>query len=331
MQGLPSARTIVAQPVSRLRAVATTGREPVHGARSAAPGRSRVGGPVRLSMIAPMLVAIDVGNSAAKLALLSAGRVIALRRAPTRLHGVSDELDALLAAAAGRHGAAQVAVRGLAIVSVVPGWVDAAHDLGRRLSVPLVVADHATIPIPARVPDPSRVGPDRLLNAFTAERLYGRPAIVVDFGTATTVDAVDRDGAFAGGAIAPGLQLSARALALGTALLPRVEPEIPIAAIGRDTASAISSGVVYGHVGAVRELIARVAAELGDPDPAASAGHPGSPAAGGRRPVVVATGGLAVAPWMELLRNEVDHVDPHLTLTGLALLHAALALPGVAR
>ena len=139
----------------------------------------------------------------------------------------------------------------------------------------------------------------------------GRPAIVVDFGTATTIDCVAADGAFVGGAIAPGLELGLEALAARTAKLPRVELRAPDRAIGRDTVGAIQSGTVFGYQALANGLIERIRRELAD---AAGIG----PIADVR---VILTGGLSSAPWARDLVG-VDAIDPDLTLKGLAILHA---------
>ena len=118
------------------------------------------------------------------------------------------------------------------------------------------------MPIPIRVDRPGEVGADRLVNALAAARLYGTPAVVVDFGTATTFDCVASDGAYVGGAIAPGLELGLEALAARTAKLPRIELRAPDRAIGRDTVTSIQSGAVFGYQA--------LAAGLLDADPRAS-------------------------------------------------------------
>ncbi|MEO7118566.1 MAG: type III pantothenate kinase [Candidatus Limnocylindrales bacterium] len=252
-----------------------------------------------------MLVAIDVGNSDVKLALVRHGRVITVRRVPTRSREAAYDVEGLLIAALGETSAKSV--EAIALVSVVPPWTEAIAEFATHMRRPLLMADSRTIPLLVRLPDPDAVGPDRLLDAFAALRLHGAPVIVVDLGTATTIDAVDADGAFVGGAIAPGLGLGLSALGSGTARLPSVAPTPPERAIGRDTLEAIRSGAVFGHVGVVRELTSRIAAEL-VPD-------------GTSRPSVVVTGGLSAAPWAGLLQG-VDVLDPELTLKGLALLHA---------
>lgn len=264
-------------------------------------------GPACALIIELMLVAIDVGNSEVKLALVRDGRVLTTRRRPTRSRVAAHDADGLLADAMGADPALGPRVEAMALVSVVPAWAEAFAELASRMGASLLQATWETIPIGTRGPDREHVGADRLLDAFTASRLHGRPVIVVDLGTATTVDVVDAGGHFLGGAIAPGLELGLAALASNTALLPRVSPEVPERAIGRDTAEAIRSGAVLGHVGVIRELVQRMLLELAAP--------------GARKAHVVVTGGLSAAPWSSLL-DMADVIDPQLTLKGLALLHA---------
>ena len=173
-----------------------------------------------------------------------------------------------------------------------------------------MIASAGTVPIPVRVDRPDAVGADRLVNVLAAHRLHSAPAVVVDFGTATTFDCAGADGSYVGGAIAPGLGLGLEALASRTAKLPRVDLRAPERAIGRDTASAIQSGAVLGHQAMVAGLLARIRRELA----AASDVEPGAVRA-------IATGGLSQAPWVRAIEG-IDEVDPDLTLKGLAILHA---------
>jgi type III pantothenate kinase len=182
--------------------------------------------------------------------------------------------------------------------------------LARRRRLSLLEADAGSVPIAVRVDRPSEVGADRLVNAFAAGKLYGAPAIVVDLGTATTLDVVAADGAYIGGAIAPGLELGLEALAARTAKLPRIELRRPEHVIGRDTISAMQAGAVIGYLGLAGELIRRTRAEM------AATGE-------GDDPRVILTGGLSRAPWVEDLEG-IDAIDPDLTLRGLVLLHAAV-------
>ena len=197
--------------------------------------------------------------------------------------------------------------------SVVPSVTAAIERLAERRSIPLLVAGVGTVPIPVRVDRPAEVGPDRLVNALAAARLYGAPAIVVDFGTATTFDVVAPDGAYLGGAIAPGLELGLEALAARTAKLPRVELRAPDHAIGRDTVSAIQSGTIHGYQALATGLLARIRRELAamvDVDPASI--------------LTILTGGLSAAPWAKGIEG-VDVIDPDLTLRGLLLFDTATA------
>jgi type III pantothenate kinase len=166
------------------------------------------------------------------------------------------------------------------------------------------------VPIPIRVDRPHDVGADRLVNALAAQRLHGTPAVVVDFGTATTFDCVAADGAYVGGAIAPGLELGLEALASRTAKLPRIELRAPDRAIGRDTVSAMQSGTVLGYQALASGLLARIRTELAE----ASGIGPADVRA-------ILTGGLSAAPWAAELEG-IDAIDPDLTLKGLAMLHA---------
>jgi type III pantothenate kinase len=175
------------------------------------------------------------------------------------------------------------------------------------------VATAGTVPLAVRTDRPQEAGADRLVNALAAARLYGTPAVVVDFGTATTLDCVAADGAYVGGAIAPGLELGLEALAARTAKLPRIELRTPDRAIGRDTVSAMQSGTIFGYQALAAGLLARVRRELAD--------------AAGIAPAdvkAILTGGLSAAPWARAIEG-VDAIDPDLTLKGLAILHAEVS------
>ncbi len=256
-----------------------------------------------------MLVAIDAGNTDVKLALMRDGQTVSSRRWPSGPSVAAYDAEGLLVDALGTTdlGGPTPDLEALVMVSVVPAWTAAFEDLARRMDRPLIQATAGSIPIAVRGPDRHRVGADRLLDAFAAAHLYPAPVIVVDLGTATTIDAIAGDGAFVGGAICAGVGLGVAALASGTALLPRPGLDvIPASAIGTDTESAMQAGAIIGHVGIVRELVESMANEL------AREGEPVK---------VVVTGGYAAAPWAHLLRA-VDVIDPELTFRGLYLLHA---------
>jgi type III pantothenate kinase len=167
----------------------------------------------------------------------------------------------------------------------------------------VVVDASAARSLPIRYLDPSAVGPDRLANAVAARDLYGKPAVVVDLGTATTFDVVGPRGDYLGGAIAPGVITSSEELFRRAARLSRVELSAPERAIGRTTQESLQAGILFGTAGMVDSLVRRIAAELGRP------------------PRVIATGGLA--PVVAPLCATIEVVDEWLTLHGLRLLAAA--------
>ena len=260
-----------------------------------------------------MLLVVDIGNTNITLGLVRAGVLVASRRATTHPRSTADELEHLLDALLRLDDAAIPDVSGIAAASVVPALTAALETVAERRSLPLVVASAGTVPIAVRVDRPGEVGADRLVNALAAARLHGTPAVVVDFGTATTFDCVGADGAYVGGAIAPGLELGLEALASRTAKLPRVELRSPDRAIGRDTVSAMQSGTVFGYQALASGLLARIRRELAD--------QSGSNA---HEVHAILTGGLAAAPWARGVEG-VDAIDPDLTLKGLAILHAEVS------
>lgn len=260
-----------------------------------------------------MLLAVDIGNTNITLGRFRAGTLLGTRRAATAPRASTDELEVLLEEMLRLDGVAFADISALVVVSVVPALTARIEALATRRDRGLLVASSATIPIPVRVERPGDVGPDRLVNALAAARLHGAPAVVADFGTASTFDAVGPDGAFLGGAIAPGLELGLDALAARTARLPRIELRVPDRAIGRDTISAIQSGAVLGYQELATGLLARIRGELAD--------ELGVPASSIR---TILTGGLSTAPWAAAIEG-VDVIDPELTLKGLAILHAEVA------
>jgi type III pantothenate kinase len=257
-----------------------------------------------------MLFAVDIGNTNVTTGLFRNGALVASRRATTHARASADEVEHLLDALLRLDDASFADVSAIATCSVVPSLTAALETIAARRERPLLVAAAGTVPIAIRVDRPADVGADRLVNALAAARIHGTPALVADFGTATTIDCVAADGAFVGGAIAPGLELGLEALAARTAKLPRVELRAPDRAIGRDTVSAIQSGTVLGYQALADGLIGRIRRELAD----AAGTEP-------RDVRVIVTGGLSAAPWARALAD-VDAIDPDLTLKGLAILHA---------
>ncbi len=249
-----------------------------------------------------MLLALDVGNSNTVLGVFEGHDVGAHWRVSTEPHRTPDEvaltLDGLLRFA-------DLSLRdldGIVIASVVPPVTETYREMATRYlhAPPIVVEPGTRTGIPMRVDNPREIGADRIVNAVAAAELYGAPSLVVDFGTATSFDAVDADGAFVGGAIAPGVRVATDALAEHAARLPKVEIARPDAVIGRTTVSALQSGIVHGFAGQVDTIVRRMCDELG----------PGV--------TTVATGGAATTV-LETCET-IDHHDPWLTLKGLRLI-----------
>jgi type III pantothenate kinase len=257
-----------------------------------------------------MLLALDIGNTNITIGLFRAGALLATRRAATDTRVTTDELEVLLDGLLRLDGIALADLDAIAVASVVPAVSTAVESIAERRACPLLIASAGTVPLAVRVDRPGDVGADRLVNALAAARLYGTPAVVVDFGTATTFDCVAADGAYVGGAIAPGLLLGLEALSARTAKLPRIELRAPDRAIGRDTVSAMQSGAIFGYQALAGGLLQRVRGELADANDVAAADVR-----------AILTGGLSAAPWARGL-DGIDAIDPDLTIKGLAILHA---------
>ena len=257
-----------------------------------------------------MLLALDIGNTNMTLGLVHGEAIVASRRAATRPVATADELEVLLDGLLRLDGASLSDVTGISLASVVPALTSGAETMAERRGLPLLSATAAIMPIPVRTDRPAEVGADRLVNALAVGRLYGAPAIVVDFGTATTFDCVARDGGYVGGAIAPGLELGLEALASRTARLPQIDLTEPKKAIGTDTVAAMQSGIVLGYRALTLGLLEQIRAELARAEKVEEGTIQ-----------VVLTGGLSAAPWVRNLPG-VDAIDPELTLKGLAILWA---------
>ncbi len=254
-----------------------------------------------------MRLVLDAGNSTLAAALADATSLRAVARVPAAAASDVSSLQAALAEAFEWRDA-WPAIESVGLASVVPDATASVVEMTRRRGLPLVLATPGAVGIPIRVASPERVGADRLANALAAVRLHGAPAIVVDAGTAITWECVDGDGAFVGGAIAPGVSLALEALEERTALLPHVSLAMPATAIATDTVAAIRSGTVLGYQALVEGLTGRIRAEL-----AAASDRELSEVR------TILTGGLAASPWGEALAG-FDVRDPDLTLRGLALL-----------
>ncbi len=256
-----------------------------------------------------MLLAIDIGNSNLTTGLFRSGLLVSNCRAATDRASTPDQLELLLEGLLELDALALGGIAAIACASVVPSLTAALETIALRRDLGLVLASAGHVPLPIRVDRPNEVGADRLVNALAAGRLYGAPAVVIDLGTASTFDAIAADGAFLGGAIAPGLEIGLDALQARTARLPRVELRTPDRAIARDTVGAIQAGALLGYQALVGGLLGRIRVELAD---TAGVDPDSIPA--------ILTGGLARSEWAGGIEG-INIVDPDLTLKGLAILH----------
>lgn len=250
-----------------------------------------------------MLLAIDVGNTGIAFGVFEGETLRATWHIATDLNKTADEYAVLLLNLLPREGLALSDIDHTILASVVPPLEPIFEELSERYlgTSPLVIGPGVKTGVRICTDNPREVGADLVVNAVAAHRLYGGPVIVIDFGTATTVDAVSKEGDYLGGAIAPGIGISAEALFERASKLPRIELIPPEHAIGRNSVTAMQSGIMFGYVGLIESLVARIRRELGG------------------KPRVVATGGLAKVIAEET--KVVDVVNQHLTLIGLRLIH----------
>ncbi len=252
-----------------------------------------------------MLLAIDVGNTNIVLGVFDEDRLVRSWRLMTVRGQTSDELGLLVEGLFKSAGLDRKAVDGVILGSVVPPLTGAVQAMTVALfgQQALTIEPALDTGMPIVGVDPAEVGADRLVNAISAFESHGRgssrPLVVVDFGTATTFDAVSAKGEYLGGAICPGVQISADALFQRAARLPRIDVRKPATVVGRSTVGAMESGLFWGYVGMVEGLVRRMNDELGG------------------KAICVATGGLApiIAPEIPA----IDHVEPDLTLRGLRI------------
>jgi type III pantothenate kinase len=252
-----------------------------------------------------MLLAIDIGNTNIVLGVFDGEVLVQSWRLQTLRERTSDELGLLVDGLFAHNRIDRARIRGVILGSVVPPLTGTLRAMVQQyFGIEAVnVEPGVNTHMPILYENPAEVGADRIVNAVAAYEKYGRagrqPLIVVDFGTATTLDAITAKGEYLGGAICPGVQISADALFQRAARLPRIDVRKPSRIVGRTTVGAMESGLFYGYVGMVEGLVRRMGDELGG------------------NAISIATGGLAdvIAPETPL----IQHVDPDLTLHGLRL------------
>lgn len=246
-----------------------------------------------------MLLAIEQGNTNTLFAVHDGESWIAQWRTATAASRTADEYAVWLTQLLSMRGLDLKALDGCIISSVVPQSIFNLRNLSRRyLDVePMVIGQNVDLGMEARIDKPSEAGADRLVNAIGAHLKYPGDLIVIDSGTATTFDVIAADGAFEGGVIAPGINLSLQALHEAAAMLPRIAIQRPDRVIGKDTVTNMQAGVFWGYISLIEGLVERIKAEWGKPM------------------TVIGTGG--VASLFEGATDHIDHFDPDLTLRGL--------------
>lgn len=249
-----------------------------------------------------MLLAIDIGNTNITLGLYEGEMLCPRWRLATNHERMPDEYGLQFVQLLEHANYCREDVSGICLASVVPPLTGTILQACRQYLEldPLVVDAGVKTGVHNRYDDPRAVGADRIVDAAAVNRLYGVPACVVDFGTATTFDAISPEGDYLGGAIAPGIGIASEALFMRAAKLPRVDFQRPPAAIGRNTVHSMQSGLLFGYVALVEGMVERFKMELGP------------------QMKVIATGGLA-----EVIARETDVIEvvaPWLTLDGLRII-----------
>ncbi|MDR9756850.1 MAG: type III pantothenate kinase [Thermacetogeniaceae bacterium] len=250
-----------------------------------------------------MILVFDVGNTNIVLGVFDQDKLVTSWRIATNRRHTADDLGVLVKNLFYFRGLQMDDIEALVMSSVVPPLTPAIVEMCKRYfgRGPLVVGPGVKTGMPIRYENPREVGADRIVNAVSVASRYGVPAIIVDFGTATTFCAVSRSGEYLGGAIAPGIGISTEALFEKAAKLPRIELVKPDQVIGKNTVASMQSGIYYGYLGQLEGIVHRFKKEIGDDA------------------VVVATGGLA--PLICSETDCVDYIDPDITLWGLKIIY----------
>ena len=251
-----------------------------------------------------MLLAIDIGNTNLVFALFSGAEVKAQWRIRTDAHRSSDEYAVWLLALMARAGFSEKDISAVIMSSVVPDANFSVKSFVRtylKLEPKLIASGEIDLGMPILLDNPRELGADRLINAYAAWSQYKQALVVIDFGTATTFDVVSGKGEYLGGVIAPGINLSLEALQRAAAKLHGISIVHPEVVIGKNTTSAMQSGIYYGYAGLIEGIVTRIKAERGE------------------TMKVIATGGLA--PLYGDATTMIDTVDSDLTIRGLRLIH----------
>jgi type III pantothenate kinase len=259
-----------------------------------------------------VILVFDVGNTELTIGLFSESTLRGHWRIMTDVSRTPNEFGVLLRALLATDGFSSDVVESVAIGSVVPRVTVPLGEACQqyfRVGEPLIVDARTPLPITLDVDEPLTVGADRLINTLAASRLYGRDAIVVDMGTATTFDCITADGVFLGGVIAPGVLTSAETLTRRTSTLPATEIVVPSRVIGKRTEECIRAGVLFGAADSIDGIVGRIKKDWPRQ----------------QVPVVIATGGIAET--MATLCSSFDRVEPYLTLQGLQIAHALIRRP----
>lgn len=250
-----------------------------------------------------MLLAVDIGNTNVAVGIFQEETLVEHWKVRSDAEKTCDEYKVILRGLLRASHMEEAQIKGAILSSVVPPLTPVFQEVCRGMFQikPLTVGPGLKTGMPIMYENPLEVGADRVASAVASLEKYGGPCIVVDFGTATTFDALSAQGEYLGGAIAPGVWISAEALYTKTAKLPRIEIVRPERAIGRTTVTSMQSGLYFGYIGLVSSLIQRFLDELGG------------------EAAVVATGGFASLVHREV--SSIDHYEPDLVLEGLRILY----------
>jgi type III pantothenate kinase len=250
-----------------------------------------------------MLLAVDIGNTNIALGVFDGKNLVQHWKIRSEREKTSDEYEIILLNLLSLAHLDAECIKSVIISSVVPPLTPVFQSLSQNLLKlkPLEVGPGLKTGMPILYENPQEVGADRVVASVAAFDKYGGPAIIVDFGTATTFDVISAQGEYLGGAIAPGIQISAEALYLKTAKLPRIEIKKPKHAVGRTTVTSMQSGLYFGYIGLITNIINEISKELGE------------------NIKIIATGSFASQIYPDLM--SIEYLEPFLVLEGLRIIH----------